>query len=288
MNDFKNSVIFVLSVIILIQSAFLIHFLRQKPGQSRAAVARVKSAPAPKKPVQKEISPAPKPSPQAVVGKIALVLDDWGYNLKHKAFVTDNDFHVTLSILPFRAYSTTIAQLAAQHQKDVIVHMPMEPQDKEKYGLEENTLLTSMDKAAIVKRLEAAFQTVPFALGLSNHMGSKATQDARLMRIVFDYLKTRRLIFLDSFVTSKTVCRVLSRKVGIGFTQRDIFIDNESDPDYIRSQMMKLADKAKKNGVAVGIGHDRPETIAVLNEMIPRLRALGYKFVNLSEIVGSE
>lgn len=288
MNDFKNSVIFVLSVIILIQSAFLIHFLRQKSGRPKVSVKQPRGAPVPKKPAQKELLPVFKPAPETVVGKIVLVLDDWGYNVKHKAFVTDNDFHVTMSILPFRAYSIVIAQLAAQHQKDVIVHMPMEPQEKEKYGLEENTLLTSMDKAEIIKRLEAAFRTVPFALGMSNHMGSKATQDTRLMRIVFDYLKAKHLFFLDSFVTSRTVCRVLSKKVGIGFTQRDVFIDNESDPNYIRSQMMKLADKAKKNGVAVGIGHDKPDTIAVLNEMIPRLRALGYKFVNLSEIIESE
>jgi polysaccharide deacetylase 2 family uncharacterized protein YibQ len=50
---------------------------------------------------------------------------------------------------------------------------------------------------------------------------------------------------------------------------------------------MKLASKAKSNGSAIGIGHDRPATIAVLKEMIPKLEADGFEFVYVSELESS-
>ncbi|MBI5872755.1 MAG: divergent polysaccharide deacetylase family protein [Candidatus Omnitrophica bacterium] len=291
MNNFKNFVIFVLSVIILIQSVFLAYFIYRRapsPKVSRAAVApvRLKEA-APKKEVKPTVAAKPviAPRPAVVLGRIALVIDDWGYNLKNRDFITDNDFHVTLSILPFKEHSTHVAQLAYHKNKDVIIHMPMEPQNKENYGLEENTILISMDKKSVVRLLDGAFAVVPYAKGISNHMGSKATEDTRIMKVVMEYLKSRDLFFLDSLVTSRSVCRGVARRFKLGFAQRDVFIDNESDAVYIRGQILKLAQRAKQMGVAVGIGHDRPLTIEVLKEMIPELEAEGYRFVNLSEII---
>jgi polysaccharide deacetylase 2 family uncharacterized protein YibQ len=290
MNQFKNFVILVLSAIIVVQSLFLIRFLTgQRPAQKQVSVRPV--ALKPEKPVPPQFvpeQPAPKAPLREQVGKIALVLDDWGYNLKNKDFITENDFRVTLSILPFKPYSTEISELAFAKNKDVIVHMPMEPHNREQYGLEEHTLLTSMNKNTIGQILDAAFQTVPHAKGLSNHMGSKATEDPRLMKSVLEYLKSKNLFFLDSLVTNNSVGRALSKKYSLGFAQRDIFIDNETDPEYIREQLLKLAQRARRLGIAVGIGHDRVHTIEVLKAMIPQLEAQGYQFVNLSEIIGDD
>ena len=89
-------------------------------------------------------------------------------------------------------------------------------------------------------------------------------------------------------MTTKTVCRGLARKMNVGFAQRDVFIDNDNDASAIREQVLKLAQKAKKAGVAVGIGHDRPVTISVLKELIPQLEQEGYQFINLSEIINNQ
>lgn len=286
MNNFKNFVIFILSLIILVQAAFLMHFISQREPEKRKKGIAQKVLPKLEK-IPSEIKPVPAVThlPQKVEGKIVIILDDWGYNLKNRDFITDNDYHVTISILPFREYSTQIAKLAHLNNKDVIVHMPMEPHNKENYGLEENTLLTTMDKKTLTHWLDAAFEVVPYAKGLNNHMGSKATEDMRLMTVVLEYLKEKHLFFLDSLVTSHTVGRGLARKLRMAFAQRDVFIDNENDPFYIRDQLHKLAERAKQMGFAVGIGHDRPVTVAVLEDLIPKLEKDGYQFVYLSEVV---
>ncbi len=291
MNNFKNFVIIVLSLIILVQAAFLIGLLSRRQALRPKEVIR-KAAPVvslkeikPPREARVQEKEIPTVRPKEKLGKIALVIDDWGYNLKNRNFITDNDFHVTISILPFKPFSTQIAQLAFHKQKDIIIHMPMEPQNKENYGLEENTLLTSMDKKTIIRLMDEAFDCVPYAKGMSNHMGSKATQDLKLVRIVMEYLKKKNLFFLDSCVTPHSVCKNLAKKFRVGFAGRDVFIDNDNDSSSIKEQLFKLAQIAKRRGVAIGIGHDRPNTIAVLREMIPRLEEEGYQFVNLSEIV---
>jgi uncharacterized protein len=301
MNGVKNTVILVLSVIVLIQSAFLIYFMHRAAGKAKTseqpavsvaprflakpeAVTRQAAAPLA---VPAPVSEKPKVLPTRTLGRIILVLDDWGYNLKNKGFIMDNNFHVTLSILPGKPYSAMVAQFAFEKNKDVIVHMPMEPHDKNQYGLEENTLLVGMDKRKVNTLLAGALATVPHAKGLSNHMGSLATEDTPLMKIVMEYLKKNDLIFFDSLVSSMSVGRAVARKYGVRFASRDVFIDNLDDPAYIRQQLLKLAERAKQTGLAFGIGHDRLRTIAVLQEMIPRLEEEGYRFVNLSDAVGS-
>ncbi len=293
MNNFKNLVILFLSLIVLVQSVFLVYFLSQKTAASK--IQKSHEAPvAIKDVIEEKETPVEPQQPQPVkpkpanLGTIAIVIDDWGYNLKNKYFITDNDFHVTLSVLPFRAYSAKVAEMAQSSGKDVIIHMPMEPHNKESYGLEENTILTDMDKRTVIGLLDKAFDAVPYAIGISNHMGSKATENLRLMRMVIEYLKKKNMLFLDSLVTSESVCGSLAKRFGLEFAQRDVFIDNESDPEYIKGQMEELAKVARKKGVAVGIGHDRPETIAVLSYMIPELERQGYRFVKLSEIISTE
>lgn len=295
MNNFKNTIIALLSSIILVQSVFLVYFIFHGRAVSGAQQKIVDDLPREEKPVPSGPVKQPAAAEKKVVkaepvknaGKIALILDDWGYNLKNRDFITGNNYHLSISILPFKPYSAMVAKLAHDKNKDVIVHMPMEPESKESYGLEENTLLIGMSRDEIDTILKRAFKNIPYAKGLSNHMGSKATQNKRLMEIVMEFLKANNLFFLDSLVTSKSVCAGCAEKFMVPIMRRDVFIDNENDPAYIRKQVMALAHEAEASGLAVGIGHDRPVTISVLEEVIPELSEQGFEFVNISEIIDS-
>lgn len=299
MNNFKNFVIIVLSILVVFQSILLLRLVsegkdRRHHGRQKKAVVSTVAATAEMKTPRKEVQPLPvnqeEPAkPKAItpkiLGKIALVLDDWGYNLKNKDFITGNNFHVTLSVLPFLPYSRTVSELAHEHHKQVIIHMPMEPHQKERYGLEKNTLMVGMDRVSIERAVNEAFDSVSYPSGMSNHMGSRATEDARLMKILFGILKERDVLFLDSLVTSKSVGERIAGRMKLRFAARDVFIDNESDPSYIRAQLIKLAHSAGPGRVVVGIGHDRETTIDVLEEVIPFLQSEGYQFVDLSEAI---
>lgn len=150
--------------------------------------------------------------------------------------------------------------------------------------LEKDTILISMDAGQVHSIFDQDLASILFAKGISNHMGSRITEDSRVSALIISEAKKRKLYFLDSFVTAKSVCPLLARKIKIRFAKRDIFLDNLDDPGYIKGQIIKLRDLANKNGQAIGIGHDRRNTLVALREAIPQLVKAGYKFVFISEI----
>jgi hypothetical protein len=224
--------------------------------------------------------------PDSIKPKVAIVLDDWGYNTRNVSLLDSIEIPLTLAVLPNLPYSTRIARhMHNNKHREIILHMPMEPKDNS-VPLEKDTLLCSMGKDSIIALLANAKQTVPYIKGLSNHMGSKATENKRFAAIIMSYLNKEKLYFLDSMVTPGTVCETEAKKTDTGFIKRDVFLDNISDTNYILSQLDKLIDIAVKNGSSVGIGHDRKLTLEAIRKKSQQLKDKdSIEFVLLSELV---
>ena len=229
-----------------------------------------------------------KEKPAAVLphkDKIAIVIDDWGYNKKNINFIKEINIPITLSILPQLNYSRKIAEIARKNNQEVIIHLPLEPHSDRNVGLEKGVILTNMKKEEINKIFKKAFESVPYSKGVSNHMGSKATEDKGLMKILFKQFKKSNLYFLDSLVTANSICQGLAGKMKVKFAKRDIFLDNELNVDYIKNQLRLLVAKAKKNGSAIGIGHDRTLTLKVIKDFAAEIKKENIEFVFLSDLI---
>ena len=229
--------------------------------------------------------PAPKIRKARVSfkGKIAIVIDDWGYNLNNMAIVNGIRYPFTASILPNLKDSKEVAAKLHARGFEIMLHLPMEP--KERYGLENNTITTTMDGATINKIIDRDLTNIIYADGVNNHMGSRATEDTRTMALVFKNLKRKRIFFLDSYVTPNSICQETAKNIGILFAKRDIFLDNKAEEAYIKQQIVILKSHAKSKGWAIGIGHDRKVTLEVLKKEMPNLVKEGYKLVFISELV---
>ncbi len=216
--------------------------------------------------------------------KIAIVLDDWGYNTNNIDLLNSIDAPINISILPNLTYSKVIAVAVSKRvDREVMLHMPMEPEDNQ-IRLEDNTLLTSMDADTIGNLIDKALDTVENAKGISGHMGSKATQDLDLMGSVMDSAKLNNLYFLDSKSTLYSVAEEKA-KGKIPYIKRDVFLDNDSNKEYINKQFDELIEKAKLQGYAIGIGHDKVNTLEVLFNRIPKVKDIDIKFVLVSELI---
>jgi len=220
--------------------------------------------------------------PEVIKGKIAIVIDDWGYNLDNVGLVGTIKYPLTAAVLPYLPYSRSIAEKFYKQRIEVILHLPLEPY--EKIRLERNTILTSMKDSEIQFTLRKDLANLFYLKGVSNHMGSLASEDRRVMKIVFQELKKRKLYFLDSLVSPKSVCEDLARKMRLRFVKRDVFLDNNDDAGYIRQQLRELKLRAEQLGQAVGVCHDRRNSLLVLKEEMPRIEKEGFKFVFVSEL----
>ena len=259
MKNYKV-VIIILAALLALESIFLAYLLLRRPKKA-----------------------APPVVAPAVRARIAIVLDDWGYNTRNFTILDNIKYPVTFAVLPNLRYSTLASQELSRRGFEIILHLPMEP--REEFRLEKGTIMTRLDEGQIKNIIGADLKSIAAVKGVSNHMGSRATEDPRVMRIIFQELNKRHLYFLDSVVSGSSVCEELAREARIGFAARDVFLDNEEDPAYIRGQINQLKNKAKIHGYAVGIGHDRKNTLEILKEVMPQLAKEGYRFVFLSEVV---
>ncbi|MCQ9208329.1 MAG: divergent polysaccharide deacetylase family protein [Omnitrophica bacterium] len=218
--------------------------------------------------------------------KVAIIIDDWGYNLHYLKLLKEINVPITISILPNLRYSTKIAEIAKEQGKEIILHLPLEPErEGRQIGLEEHTITSDMSQDEIVTTLKLALTSVPYASGASNHMGSRATKDKRLMSAVFAELKRKKMFFLDNLVTTQSVCGELAQQMQVKFATRNVFLDNEDNQEYIKGQLDQLSEFAQEYREAVGIGHARRNTLKVLKEEIAAMQAKGIKFVFISELV---
>lgn len=225
--------------------------------------------------------PSARPAAQ-----IAIVIDDWGYSLENLSLLFEIEYPLTISILPNINYSTKVARAANRRKNlEIILHLPLEPNNISVRNLEPSTIYTSMPEEEIISLIRKALKSVPHSLGVSNHMGSKATQDRRFMKTIFSEIQKHELFFLDSLVIEDSICKELSREMNVRFAQRSVFLDNKNNAEYIKSQLVKLVSKSKSEGSAIGIGHTKETTLKVLKEMLPRLEEQGIQLVHLSQLV---
>ena len=88
---------------------------------------------------------------------------------------------------------------------EVLLHLPMEPMEYPDRKPGRGTVMTSMSTSRIRQVVEDNLRAVPFASGVNNHMGSRATQNAWLMRQVLQICKSHGLFFIDSRTTENSV-----------------------------------------------------------------------------------
>ena len=224
------------------------------------------------------------PVVSTTVPKMAIVLDDWGKNYPLLKNAIDIHRPLTIAILPNLSKSRQIAEEAYQNGLGVMLHLPMEPKNKNE-PLEPHTIMTSMTEKEILKYLDEAVSGVPHLEGANNHMGSAATSDARVMKIILSRLKAQNLFFIDSHVISSTQGPKVAREVGIRFNERDVFIDNENKLDAIKKQLDRAKRIALTHGEVVVIGHDRKLTLQAIQEMIPVFDQAGVKLVYARDVV---
>ena len=216
--------------------------------------------------------------------KIAIVIDDLGYDRHIAQEFIDLQAPLTLSFLPQAPHAKEMALLAREKGKETLLHLPMEPLGYPRTNPGPGALLLSMSATDIRQIIDNDFKEFNFVLGANNHMGSRFTENREKMTVVLELLKKRNLFFLDSLTTAQSVIPSLAEDLGVKYLQRNIFLDNEIAEGPIRQQLEKLIQLAQARGFAVGSGHPYPLLLQVLREQLPSIKSR-VEIVSLSELI---
>jgi len=237
------------------------------------------------RPLQKrlaKISETKPPQPP----RLAIIIDDGGYNLDHLKEILKLGKPMTFAILPNTPYTRQTALLVHQKGGEVMLHLPMEAREENHLPLERDMVRTDMAPAGIQKILRDGLKQIPHVRGVNPHMGSKATEDPGVMEAVMEVLKGEGLYYIDSHTSPHSVGMKAAQERGVPSAQNDKFIDAVKKTESIKEAIRAAMAKAKKQGQATAIGHPDPLTLRSLKEMAPEIEKAGIKLVFASEIVG--
>jgi polysaccharide deacetylase 2 family uncharacterized protein YibQ len=257
--------------------------------EAAPSVAEPKREPTPA--VKEKEAPAKEPEPPAKArrrgrAQVALIVDDMGNSREALDVIIGLKAPVTVSVLPYSSYAAETALSARKSGLEVLLHLPLESLNNHDSAYStDGLILASMSPEQIVAAFEVSLACVPYADGVNNHMGSKFTADAALMRALLAPIKDRGLLFIDSRTTADTVAYGEARKMGIPAAERDLFLDADVDRGRIPGRLVELFKLAKSRGRAIGICHPYPETLEALRTGFRQFADFGLEVVPVSRLV---
>ena len=204
--------------------------------------------------------------------RVAIIIDDIGFDKKISQALADLDPDLTLSILPGATHAKAIAEALHKRGTEILLHLPMEPMEYPRVNPGPGALLSTMTPDELLYQLRKNLDAIPHVAGVNNHMGSKMTTLSPQMKQIFTVLKQRNLFFIDSLTAKESLCRPCAKLLQVPFAQRDVFLDNVQDQEYIKKQLNLLLDIAERHGTAIGIGHPYKVTYLTLKSEMPRLK----------------
>jgi uncharacterized protein len=215
---------------------------------------------------------------------IAIIIDDLGDRLADGLRATSLPGQVTCAILPQTTYSRRLAEAAHASGKEVMLHQPMEATNGQAMG--PGGIDRSMDRQTMLKTLQANLASVPYARGMNNHMGSLLTRMIEPMAWLMRALhKRKNFYFIDSATAVHSVARRIAQEQSVPSMRRNVFLDNNRDETAILNQFTRLVARARREGVAIGINHPYPESLAVLEKVLPHISEFGVRLLPVSELI---
>jgi len=217
--------------------------------------------------------------------RIAIIIDDLGYQLEAGERAIDLPGPLAFAILPNTPSGRRLAQRANAQGKEVLLHLPLEAVDREG-PRDPGGIVLEMSRTELHAAFADALASVPYVVGVSSHRGSLLTRHPGHMAwLMSEIADQEHLFFVDSYTTPASVALRIAAEQGVSATRRDVFLDHDRDPAAIGSEFERLKGIARERGHAVGIGHPYPETLAMLEHELPALGGDGIELVTISELL---
>ena len=192
--------------------------------------------------------------------KLAIIMDDISTNAQASE-LKKLSIKVTPSIFPPEKQHPKSAELAKEFSV-YMVHLPLQALN---YTNEKaNTLRTGDSKEKISQRIKDIKKDFKGVKYINNHTGSGFTSDFKSTLALLAELKNSEIYFIDSLTTNKSTVLDASKKLGLKYAYRDVFLDNEQNVSKILKMINNAVAVAKKDGVAIAICHPYKSTFEAL------------------------
>lgn len=220
--------------------------------------------------------------------RIAIVIANLGQaGAETEAAIKTLPGAVTLGFNPYaRNLPGWIAKArAAGHE--LIVGVPMEPLDYPREDPGPETLLLALTPKQNLDRLEWALSRGSGYVGVTNFMGSRFTAAPDALGPIFEVLKGRGLLFLETRASNQSAVAPIADKLALPYAANDRDLDGDHSRAGIEQALADLETIARKKGAAIGTGEGNLVTIDRVASWAATLDGKGLALAPLSALVAT-
>jgi len=220
---------------------------------------------------------------------VALIFEDAGMDEQEFQKLLEINLPFDVAIIPFLPFSNKIALTCSKNNKEVLMHLSMEPEDQNTLWLSPRSIMNNTPDDEVDKIFKDAMLNLPHSKGFSIHLGTLVCTNERIVTRLVNLAKANNMIIVDSTSSPKSLFSKIGKQKGIDVISHDVILDSKNELKPIQDKFKLLFNIAKKKGFAVGIGHLGQEggltTIEAFKEVLKDAQRENIKFVFVTDIV---
>jgi polysaccharide deacetylase 2 family uncharacterized protein YibQ len=192
------------------------------------------------------------------------------------------------AVVPGAPTSARLFRAARERQREIVMHLPLEPIHYPQINPGPGTILVTMNEAHITGAVRRDFDQAGDVVAVANHMGSLATQDMAVMTVIFRELNRRRVPFLHVQPAAGAVCKPLAARLGVAYQEPDAVLDAEpraADSRKLDERWKSVLREARARGHLVVMIRATPQLMAWLPKATSPKKLAGVNLVPLSALV---
>jgi polysaccharide deacetylase 2 family uncharacterized protein YibQ len=227
-------------------------------------------------------------APEPVAARLALVLYGFGDEEVDAPafFALPHPFAV--AIVPGARSSEKLFRAARAAQREMVLHLPLEPVNYPQVDPGPGALLVTMDRARITGLVRRYLEAAGPVSAVANHMGSLATQDMQVMTAIYGELRRRGIPFVHVQAAAGSVCKSLASDQGVNYAEPDAVLDQEArarDTRSLDGRWKAVLERAREHGTAIVFVRATPRTLAWLPGALAPRRLAGTSLVPLESLL---
>jgi len=215
--------------------------------------------------------------------RVGLVFEHAGPSLTTLAPIYAMHQPFGLGIFPHMPYSAQTVREAVAHGLVPILHLPMESLNPADVGPVTGVVWTRMTDAQIARVVEDDLASTPGVVGVSNHAGSRATADRRVMTVALGVVRSNGLWFEENRTSPDSVATEVAARLRMRSVLITTYLDDP--PVDIEGKVRALILSAQRRGSAVAVAHITTGAPAIVQRLLPEFRRAGIVFVPITEFL---
>ncbi|GAB6051524.1 hypothetical protein JCM17960_03440 [Magnetospira thiophila] len=204
--------------------------------------------------------------------KVVVIVSDLGLSRTATMAAIENlPGTVTLAFSPYGSELADYAAKARERGHEILVILPLEPDDFPKNDPGPLALLSPLDEEVNNQKLDKILATVPGHVGVLAYMGSRFTAEETATSALMRHLKRRGIMWIDNRASANAKSLGIAQAMEVPFAVLDMRLDDEPGKSDIDARLAQALEAAQSSKVVVILATPLPSTLDRLSRWIATL-----------------